>query len=669
MTKGFDLLQPFSSLAEEQDQKYPDLHLAANLNKVGAVLGTYAESLKCAVEQLTVLHICVDDSTLHPDLVRKIDTLPISKEYKGQNRSRIKLLVRNLPWPVKDDECDDSGRSLIVEQLPEYLRGVWCFLSRGTQVHSAGITTGDETSEAYEAYLRERAKLHLSKVGICIGLALLETSKRYGISEIRQLLEEHSSDLKAAIRRRNHPSKWNSLLATMRLFTGQVREYLKYPVEKKDIIRLQIDDLPEPLKTQICIYENRARYGFKSDVEIKIRARSKYKLDLSPHAPETIKDYIGIIRLGLGYIPREMYGDTLDLRDLLTLEARDVEVEGVIITELHNPLVDYYRRREQIRSSYMKEEGFDSKAFHLFIQGITAVAAFNGFLELRKKFLKEYDLVLDVDSKNERKLTKKEVYDRPWLDGEILRLKPLFHRAATEGAFKSSDGLSLTNDQRYDLNLCLFYVALLTLRFVGVRQQCIRDCILDENIFLIKSKSVTFQWTDEEIKNRKGIRHGFSLPEHEETHKLLIEGVWVYYRHVYPYVSGTDNGLPFHIKAMRRKAVAGQFFLKCKKNGLCVPFTHESEFFNWFRRQCLAYLDFEGRLGEDMRGFGPHFLRAVFSDWACLVLEFSKDDGAKLVADEPETFDTDYVTHPRIYDATALWTEKNHELRRKRKRT
>jgi hypothetical protein len=664
MIKGFDLIQPFSSLVEEQDQKHPELHLAANLNKVGVVLGTYAESLKLPVEKLLVLHICVDDSTLHPDLASHIDSLPISKEYKGQNRSRMKMLAKNLPWPVKAGGHETPNISSVKELVPEHLRAVWCLLSR---VRHIRLGRRSVTGEEPDAYLRFRASLPLSIVGISLATVLLEVSKRNKVSDTRQLLEEHADDIKEVIKEQRAPSQWIPLMWQAWNFRRQVREYLGYPVEQRVPTALKYDELPEPLKTQINIYEDRALNGFKSDIDIKIRARTKYKLELSGHTKTTITNYIQRIRLGLGYVPREMYGDTLDVRELLTLVAREVEVEEVTVTELYSPIVDFYRRRELTRSSDRKEEGFDSRSFDIFVEAITAVAAYNGFLELRRKFLKVYETVSDVVSKNNEKRCKKEVFDRPWLDGQIKRLTPRFLLIATEGTFKSSTGTSLTKDQRYNLNFCLFYVALLTLRFLGVRQQCIRDCAEGENITFGRLKSVVFQWTDEEIKNGKGIRHCLNMTDHEETHKLLIDGVWTYHKHIYAYISGNDMSQPLHIRALRQKGVAGQFFLKCTRNGLCVPFNHAVDFHNWFVRQALTFLDFEGRIHGGRRCFGPHFLRAMFSDWVRFVLMFSREEGAQLVGDCPETFETDYVTHPLIYDTTAAWTEKNKEIRRKKR--
>src|SRR2546423_1888102 len=101
--ESLDLLQPFVSLIEEQQNNKPELHLEANLKKVSVALRTYAESLDCTLEELSILHVCVNEDTLHPDLIKHIDSLPESKEYKGQNRSRIKTLVKNLPWPATNN--------------------------------------------------------------------------------------------------------------------------------------------------------------------------------------------------------------------------------------------------------------------------------------------------------------------------------------------------------------------------------------------------------------------------------------------------------------------------------------------------------------------------------------------------------------------------------------
>jgi hypothetical protein len=82
----------------------------------------------------------------------------------------------------------------------------------------------------------------------------------------------------------------------------------------------------------------------------------------------------------------------------------------------------------------------------------------------------------------------------------------------------------------------------------------------------------------------------------------------------------------------------------------------------------LSYMDFGNRLRKKGLWLNPHFLRAVFGDWCRLDLRFSAEQTAHMAGDTEETFEKEYITHSAMYDATEAWTEKNEELRVKRKR-
>jgi hypothetical protein len=329
----------------------------------------------------------------------------------------------------------------------------------------------------------------------------------------------------------------------------------------------------------------------------------------------------------------------------------------------------YYRARELTRCSDRKEEGFDSVNFCGFVNAIAAIAAFNGHLHLRKLFLKEYTLIQDSESKEKHKQIKKQVFGRPWMNGQIQRLRAIFKRIANEGSFKNEAGGSLSKASRYNLNLCMFYVALVTLRYLGVRQQCIRKCMVGKNIIFGPSMSMTFQWTDKETKNARGVRHEFSMKQHREVQENLIEAVYIYYKKIYPYISGSqrDEQSPgFHEK--RRKAIAGQFFLKCARSGICKPFEDDKDFYWWFCDKASSYLDFEEQTGTNALPFNPHFLRAMYGDWLRYDLKYSSEQTAFMAGDSERTFESEYISHPLIYDATDAWSEKSEEMRAKQKR-
>lgn len=658
-----DLSASFINLLSQRQRENPELRLENTLAKAMAPLKSYAQSLNIDVDGLTLFHICTNDGTLHPYLMKHIDQLPITDLYKSQHRSRIRKIIRSILLVSEGDVEDPSIHVMIEDQLPEHLRQVWPLLNRMKCI----IPNGKAGQEGDEAYLMCRSTAPLSASGLSICAALLSVSNEFNISDIQDLLESHGHRIIDALHRSNSVAQWHKSEDDFYKFRRRIQEFLKYEVKPRTRVSLEKDTLPEPLRTQVQVYEERGRHGFKSDPKVRILARTRYHLELGQHSVVTIRNYLEALYIGLGHIPRELYGESLDVRDLLKLEARQIEVEGMTVTELYNPLVEFYRKRELARYSEVKEEGFDSSTFQMFVCAITAIAAFNGYLHLRKLFLKEYQITLDVTSKERRKQYKKQVFDRPWLERQIQRLRLKFQSITADGDFTADTGGTLNRDRRYNLNLCLFYITLVTLRYLGVRQQCVRDCLLDKNISFDKNGSITFQWTDEEIKNGQGICHRLSLKEHAETHALLIEALWLYNKKIYPYLSGSSgNNQPLHVREERRRLVKRQFFLKCKKSGLCAPFTSESDFGSWFEKKSKVYLDFEGRLEGKVKTFNPHFLRGLYGDWLRFDLYFSSSQTALLAGDTEQTFESEYITHPSIYDATKVWTEKNIEIKNKK---
>lgn len=659
--RTLDLTQPFINLIAEAQKNNPTSKFAVTLSKVTAPLKSYAASLKLTLEELSLLHVCTGGGDIHPDLKKHISRLNLTDTYKGQHISRLRSLIEALLRPETTDGQPALELLPLGEQLPEPLRTIWPLLPRPRS------TSVLARYAEREVYLRDRDMMALSTRGICLALALMEVCRQHNVSSSETLFEEFASEVLDAISRHNYPSEWVSLRSAFYILRRRVRESMGYEVTVATPVKLMVKQFPEPLRTQVLLYQERARFGFKTDGQIKIQARTKYKLDLSTQAEETIIGYTENLCLGIGYLPPEMRRENLDVRDFLRLVDREVEVDEVTVKELYNPLADYYRQLEQTRLSGRKEFGFDSACFQKFIWAMTAVAAFNGHLRLRQLFLKEYKAVLDTDSKDHHKRAKKETFDREWLDGQIQRLRVRFKQIAAEGPFKNEAGGTLRLASRRNLNLCLFYVALVTLRYLGIRQQCVRDCLLGKNIIFVAPMAVTFYWSDEEMKNTKGLLHRFNMEQHGDVQEILIEAVLIYYKKIYPYVSGAATDQLPHIREARRRAVAGQFFLKCNSQGICVPFTNRLDFYNWFKRMTLSYLDFGTRLENKGLWLNPHYLRAVFGDWCRFDLNYSSEQTALLAGDTEEVFEAEYITHPATYDATDAWTNKSQELRAKRR--
>lgn len=664
MVKKLDLSQPFFNLIGNSQKEHPELRLVQTLSKVNAPLSSYAAELGITVEELTLIHICIDSERLHPDLVAHIDGLAHTSAYKGQHRSRLKTLVNALLCEEARDADGQTNLIPVEAQLPEPLRGMWPLLPR----HTSCLTINQGGREWSESYLSHRATLPLSSIGVCLILAILKVWNESNCTDVEELLERNGRLIVGRIKRDIKSDRWSASVRGFYTLRRRVRGWSEYTVIPRRPATLPVDELPEPLRTQVRLYQERARFGFNSDINIKATARMKYHLELDEHSEVTIKNYTLSICLGVGYIPRELYGETLDVRDLLRLAPRETEVDGVSNSELYQPLLEDYRVRDWCRSSMRKEEGFDSRTFINYIVALLAVAAYNGYLGLRKQFMENYKLHPDNKSGGQYKLEKKEMFDREWMEAQIQRLRVRFNRIAAEGSFKSGAGGKLTSAARYDLNLCLFYVALVTLRYLGVRQQCIRDCVVGENIIFGPRMTVSFQWTEEETKNAKGVRHRLSMLRHQEVLETLIEAVCTYHKKIYSYLSGSrGSDQPASLLEERRIAVAGQFYLKCTWSSLCVPFTSESDFYNWFCGKAAVYLDFGDKFDEKTLPLNPHLLRAMFGDWLRFDLKYSRGQTAQMAGDTEQVFEARYITHPSVYDATDAWTEKAEEIRAKKK--
>lgn len=654
-----DLSKPFTALVMERDVERPDLRLESALKKVGTTLTGYAEGLGKTKDELTLLEICLSNEILHPALERCPTILNQEKKYRGENLSRIRKLVKDLAW---SDESDGDNQVAIEEQLPDHLRKIWCLFSR---VHGRAVRKGTSEEES-KAYYEYHATLPLTQSSVTLVLSLLRVSAKSGVTDNRRLFEELGESIIEDIESHNPPNTWYSQLGSFHQLRREVREYLDYQVERPTRITPLIEELPEPLRTQVLTFERRAREGFGVDVKIKMNALRRYKLELGILAPNTIQHYTEHLLLGIGHIPRKADGETLDLKDFLKLEERKVEEDGIDDTESYNPLVEIYREQEAGRSSAYKDEGYDSASFGNFIDAIAAVAAYNGFLNPRKKFLIAYNIInLDTATKEIRKERKKEVFNLEWLDGQIESLGGKFHEIAESGSFKYSKEGSLSRRARRDLNLCMFYVALVTLRFLGVRQQCVRDCVVGENVKVMKKQeALTFQWKSEEVKNGKGLKHILSMEEHDLVLGTLIDAVWTYFWKIYPYITGGDESLPQEIRAAQRAGAAGQFFLTCGIE-TCRSFEDEKDFGAWFQRMVRCYLEIRDKLGEEGVRLHPHLLRALYGDWL-RDLGFSKEETADMAGDNVVTFERDYLSRQKVYDATPAWTAKNQELRARR---
>jgi hypothetical protein len=254
------------------------------------------------------------------------------------------------------------------------------------------------------------------------------------------------------------------------------------------------------------------------------------------------------------------------------------------------------------------------------------MAAYEGMFKQRESFHKAYNPKPDKTTMNNRREEKKNAYTREFIDGKIECLKSEFVGIVKSGSFKSS---------RRDMRLCLFFIALITARFMGVRQQALRDCIMGVNIIFGRDRSrIAFEWPRTKVKNKRAIRIEL-VRGRDKTHQLLIDMLYLYKNYVYEYIK-ENQGVELN----------GQFFVKYNRAGKFITFKNHTTFSEWFSEGSKEFMDLQGKIKGRKRGINPHFLRGFAADW---LLDFglSYEDVADLMNISVRTLQTHYAGKDR----------------------
>jgi uncharacterized coiled-coil protein SlyX len=640
-TVPLNIRHPFVDLVRAQFERAPQLR--GELAKANCFLKEYADHIAIPLQNLSVFYVCAPTGGLHPDLTSYIDSTGRNHSYKEQQKTRIKRLIENLPWVSSATGEDVGERSpvFLCEQLPEFLRPVWPYLPRQGVIAPNYLWS----EEKREAHKHLRLTRPLSPLGIGVLFAMLKVSEENRISDLRVLMEECGSQIYRVIRQDNDPAKWSSLFNVLKTLGGKLGYKSKRAPQKS----LPLEEVPPKLLEQMRTFESRAKNGFQTGMDIKLVANRRYGLKLDGINPQTVRDYLINMLLMLGQLPASMRGPDLELRHLLVLEARQVEIDGIQHTFLVNPLVEFYRDIECARRSDRKAVGSDSTQFCFFMNALKAMAAYNGYLHLRQEFKQAYSSVrVDPTIKEERKEKKKEVFGRTWLDAQIKELAVHYRHIVNGGLYNHVK--SRKSESRRALKFCLFYVYLVTLRYMGYRQQCLRDCVVDENIIFERDGSITLQWPASKIKNKVLIRTRLSAEDFNETHPFLFETL-ILYRKIYSY-----------LKQVHGSTIGDQFFGKLNVKGQFVPFEKSTDFYRFFTGIARGALKFEQRMNVHLLELNPHLLRAICAKWLD-DLGFSSQERSLVIGDLPETVDREYVGKRKIYDATSLWVKKNQEIK------
>jgi len=346
----------------------------------------------------------------------------------------------------------------------------------------------------------------------------------------------------------------------------------------------------------------------------------------------------------------------LQITDLLALKPVRRKLSDNRSTIVpHNPLVDAFREQERATITDRSRAGYDSNTFYHFTSAIKAVAAFNGIFDLQRPFAKAYKAATDKERRREIKAWKKRVFSLSWVDQEIERLTPEFYRAIKSRA-SWLDTPSVTNEEwRITAMLCAFFITLLTLRYLGYRQECLRDCVVGKNIIFERDGSITLRWAEDETKNGKAIYLRLNKTDHGESHGLLIDALHAYYKHIHPYLNRIAD-----------KKSKGQFFLRPLRSKTSARHRSEASFAEQFELWCNHFLDLWSLDNPEKRKFHAHHLRGLCTDWLVYECGLTLDEVALFIGDSVAVLKGEYLDANRTQDGTPVLDKLNKSIMEKR---
>jgi hypothetical protein len=635
------LSQPISLLIKS----VPALNdkLGPDYKKVNKHLKRYARTLQRDADQLTLLDICDERGEIQPQLVETVYGRPRKKGcsdeqfnvYSGQILSRLRRFPKIIALLVKKDGADrassDQPQNLgagLLDKVPEPLKPVLVQLPR---------TCGPRIKED------QRLAYPLAKFGLLQLQVLLNVWEKFSVTSPKELFVDHWRDLKQEWRAICDPGDIryvNTALRILRLKAG-------FPIKLRPGA-LKWDEVPPRLREQLETYKAKAPSGAKADQELCRLARSKGG-KLRSQRERTIRKNCENLLLLLARIP---VTENMEITDLIRIESKVVIEDGEETDKLYNPYIEVFREDEKSQETPSKAKDFDSRFFGNAISAIKSIAAFNGVLRFYKKFSEAYKPNFDVDTMDTKKSKKKEVFTIDWVDYNLSRLRPQFEKIIKEGTFKiDADAL----------DLCLCYLYLITLRFTGGRQQCLRNCRIGWNVeFHKKGRVITFHWRPDEIKNKVDLRTTIT-PTQVHTFGALNKALWLYYDHVYPFLEERcreQGGDP-----------EGQLFLEVTAKGVVRPFPRlsSSRFSQRFNKLTEKFLDFTG-IEHSMRGsFNPHHIRGLFADWIDKDIGMGAEAAARSQGNDLSTTERSYLARKRI-DNTLLFAEVEERAARNKSR-
>lgn len=187
----------------------------------------------------------------------------------------------------------------------------------------------------------------------------------------------------------------------------------------------------------------------------------------------------------------------------------------------------------------------------------------------------------------------------------------------------------------------MFFVWLVTLRYMGYRQQCLVNCVVGKNFILNPDGSIILRF--DKTKNRKRICMELN-ESRRRSHGLLWDTLTLYYKKVYPYlVKESGNTL------------GGQLFVSTTLGFSFRPFKGSTDFHTAFVKGRDLFMDV-GELNPAVRRLlHPHFLRGLCTDWMVLKLKMTCEQAAEVLGIHPRVLEKEYLHQDREYDAGPMF--------------
>jgi len=624
--------------------------LEKKFSKVRALLEDYAISKGTSISKLLIIDICNAGGQLQRDLLRHVlEVYPLSDTSRPSYATNMKRIGEAVV-AMSDSTHDDGDLPCREWIIPDLLQPVLPFIPRNR-------LRKPDTSGFIRINYEARLQSPFSPHGEYVLLACLKVCEDYNIDSLDSLFLEHYQILCRTFRVISRGKSVGSLTRVKKLLN------IKSVPPKR---AFPISDMLEPFKTELETYRKRALiFGKENDLDEfrqaeRLREKgARYGVTLNEHSESTVEGALMVLSSFYAAVlpiinARGM--KEFGIRDVLRI-VREVTVDdGEEVPKDLNPFADFFREIQLSQSSRYKRAGRDSGQFQCLVSAIKYVAAFNGYFSLRESFGKAYQKVnFDSELIEARKATKKKIFSIEYLDDQISHLRVEFTRIIRTKSY-AEGGKSAV---RRDINFCLFYVVLVTLRYLGYRQQCIRDCVFGVNIVFGRGGLITLYWAKGQVKNKKPLKVVLTADRQKGEWEPLVHALTTYRECIYRYAleQGLEHGGP--------DKTQGQFFLKQDVRGRLISFSHVNSMYMWFIKWARRILIFPEEAIIAGINLNPHHLRGICMDWMHDI-GMTEDEIATVTGDTVGVIKQRYRNRHAVQDGTPILARTDRRLREER---